>query len=88
MNPVAGKTITVDVNGERFEREASRRGRANARELVDAVQVDEHVRRRRARLHDVDQRLTAGERARVRVLGEQTHRVRDALGTRVLDLPQ
>ena len=44
---------------------------AHAAQLLEVVQVDEDVGRRRARLHHVDQRLAAGERARAVVRREQ-----------------
>ena len=57
-------------------------------QLVEPVEVDEHVGRRRARLHDVDQRLPAGERAGAVVRREQLQRFRHGPRFGVFDLAQ
>ena len=57
-------------------------------QLLEPVQVDEHVGRGGARLHDVDQRLAAGERARAVVRREERERLGDGRRLRVLDLAQ
>ena len=50
-------------------------GELDPLQLVEPVQVDEHVRRGGARLHDVDQRLAAGERAGAVVRREDRERL-------------
>ena len=63
-------------------------GELDPAQLGEAVDVDEHVGGRRAGLHDVDQRLAAGERAGAVVRGEQLESLRHGLRLRVLDLAQ
>ena len=55
-------------------------------QLLDAAQVDERVGRAGARLHHVDQRLAAGERARAVVRREQLDRFGERGGPRISDL--
>jgi hypothetical protein len=57
-------------------------------QLIEQVQVDQHVRRRRPGLHHVHQRLAACERARPLVRCEKPDRLVHGGRPRVLDLTQ
>ncbi len=78
----------LGVGGHRADRQRPVGGEVDALELGEPVQVDEPVGRGRARLHHVDERLSAGERAGAGVLREQAHRLVDGRGAGVRDLPQ
>src|SRR5205807_291814 len=67
----------LGVGRHRADPEGAVRVELDAAERRDPVQVDEHVGRRGPRLHHVDQRLPAGERARVVVLPEEAQRLLD-----------
>ena len=57
-------------------------------ELVEIGQIDQHLGRRGARFHDVDERLSARQGPRAVVRSEQAHRLFDAPRAGVLDLSQ
>ena len=78
----------LGVGRHRADRERPVAGELDPAQLLEPVQVDEHVGRGRARLHDVDQRLPAGERAGAVVRGEQLQSLRDRPRLCVFDLAQ
>ena len=57
-------------------------------QVVEPVQIDEHVRGRRARLHHVHERLAAGERTGAFIRRQEANGVVDRPRPRVLDLTQ
>jgi hypothetical protein len=83
-----GRVDEVGVRRHRPELEPALGGDADLPQLVERVEIDQHVGRGRARLHDVQERLPAGEGARVGVAGEETDRVLDRGGTRIFHRSQ
>ena len=75
------------VGRHRAEPQRVARDRDRA-QLVEPVQVDEHVRRGGARLHHVDERLAAGERPRALVRAQERDRLVHRGRPRVLDLAE
>jgi hypothetical protein len=78
----------LGVGRHRADRERPVTGELDPAQLLESVQVDEHVGRRRARLHHVDDRLAAGERTRAVVGREQLQGLRHRPRFRVLHLAQ
>ena len=78
----------LGVGRHRADRERPVGGELDALQVVEPVQVDEHVGRGGARLHHVDQGLAAGERAGAVVRREDREGLRDGRRLCVFDLPQ
>ena len=78
-----GHDLGVGRHRAQLERVARDRDRA---QLLEPVQVDEHVRRGGARLHHVHERLAAGERAGAFVRAKQPDRLFDGGRPRIFDL--
>ena len=76
------------VRHHRADLEQAVGGEADRAQLLEVGEVDQHVGRRRARLHDVHERLTAGERTRSFVRSEQRDRFLHGRRPRVLDLAE
>ena len=75
-SPTSGERMSVARASPSRRSRARRRRRARSRRSSSSrVQVDEHVRRGRARLHHVDQRLAARERAAPSVSASSAHGV-------------
>ena len=77
--------LGVGRHRAQLQRVAGDRDRA---QLVEPVQVDEHVRRGCAGLHHVDERLAAGERPGSLVRAEQLNRLCHRGRTRIFDLAE
>jgi hypothetical protein len=75
--------LRVRRHGADLERVAGDRDRP---QLVQPIQVDEDVRRGRAGLHHVDQRLAAGQRAGALVSREEPDRFVHGGRARIFDL--
>src|SRR5712691_5035781 len=77
----------VGVGRHRTELERPVGAELDATQLTDVREVDEDVRRRGTRLHDVDQCLAPGESTSTVVGAEKAQGFLNARGTSVLDLP-
>src|SRR5207247_1816757 len=86
--PRLGGFHQLRVRGHGADRNRAVGGEVDSLQLLEILEVDQDVRRGRPRLHDVDQRLPAGEGAGAVVLREQAHSVLNARRASVLDLPE
>ena len=68
------RELEVGEARHRADHETAVPSTPDASQLRDRPEVDQDVRGRRARLHDVQERLAAGQWTGVRVLGEEQHR--------------
>ena len=84
----SGEAISSRVGRHRADLERAVGAELDPLQLRDPVQVDEHVGRRGARLHHVDQGLAAGQGARAVVLRENPECLLERVRLRVPHLAQ